>query len=612
MLQKFLTDISLPGCVIQAGPLNRVDACIKSWSPQELEKFVEANPRSNLFFMAGVKDSPGIRNERAEDDDIKLKNYFYFDFDIRKGSPYLEDEDIVYWGENTLPELLSADAVLAKWRYIIFSGNGIHVYYFGKQAIEISDKNAWKEGLRVLIEQAELLTDEKLDNSCVNVARIGRLPGSFNRKHNPPSQVRILKFQDTKISLSEMVATGERRITERRETAAQSSPPEDKVRNDTYNAIQKLPISEIVCRVMGWELMPNGKNFRDPSGGKHKATYIIPERNIVMHGGSDHIPKTANGFAPFEFVKAVKGLSTRDTFFWFKDHYPQVRIDKKPGAENTSYGIEEILKELQSSPPNCLHINPELTPFRLLARKKVTRIGALFGTGKSKFGYFLADQLLRSGYRGIIFSTEVDTTEVLAHLISIQLGCKYMDILEQKRSPSEASLQIYSGLKIFDVRHTSNSLRQMEDLIAKAKTDGGVDFIMLDYSQMIDMKPEVYNWAREYGKNLQSLAQRHDVAIIDVCQLGKEGLTDLHEQQGYIPFEGGGPLNQSADVSILISRNKSLGTYDPHCIVDVRKSKTLQRRVRLNMIYDWKHSSFRLEGSSDDAANVAHALQTGK
>lgn len=614
MLEKFLADLAVPGCSVQLGTTSKILFWDESPKPDELKKFLMLNGGKDLFFLGGVNASTGNWKEatRAKDSDVSHKNYFYIDFDLRKNHPEYTDEQIkgqiATWVTDTLADLGDP---YDRWRYVVFTGNGLHVYYFGFKPVPVQAE-PWKRGLMEFVEHVSKAFGEEVDPTCVNISRIARLPGSLNHKSLPAKRVEILDFRDKRVDLEGMVTRG-RELAEKKKAAVAAEPPRP-VSDDTYQEIQRLPVGELMCRLMGWTLDKNGKNFWETGDPKPKAPFVSDKGNFIVHGGTKYLPPSKVGYKPFELVKNLKKYDNSQVFDWFKMTYPHIRaksFKEHAGFQETpaDYGIGTAFEELRHLELRCLSIGEFWDDWRLLVRGKVTRVGAMPGTGKSKLGYFLTHQLLLKEYRGLFFSSEVQTAEVIAHMLQIRMERPYLDILEHRVDVPKELEADYKNLKVFDVRHTGNNLGRIEQIVkrekdrAEASGERPPDFIVLDFSQQFTPKGggsgEIFSWAMRYGNECQELSQKYDVAVIDVCQLSLKGNKDEEEKYGHVPYEGGNKLHQTADISSLISRDRSLSGQNEQVMWSVRKSKAMGRRFDLEMSYSWTTGRFELESAQD-------------
>lgn len=623
-LEQFLSDISIPGLITQVGSENTViDTFDGKESVKNLLVRFEALTTicdQNMYFLGGVRKDRG--KDRAADTDIDQKNYVYFDFDIRKAQPELTDAEIKDIGK-WLIDVLSTDSLLSQWRYIVFTGNGLHLYYFADQPLLILDQKKWKMGHRVILRKLEELTGMELDASCTNIARIARLPGSQNFKSNPPKDVEILHHQASHCQwLSQLEGLGEAettKIEEENRLKAQKMTTMFPLMTDTYKAIQAIPIDNVVTRLFGWE--SDGKHFFEPGSRKKSACFVAENENYLVHGGTSHIPSSQVGFRPFELVKEVKKLENSSVFQWFKDQYPEVReisnkekSDKEKQVQQQIAGrgdIASVFGELQNSKFEQLMFDPQFDSMKFIIRGAVTRIGAFSNIGKSKLAYFLARGLLKSGHRGILFSTEVPRHIVLTNLLSIVTGYHFWDILEKKVDIPKAALDQFANLEIYDVSQTKNNLTTYEALVQRSIDEGGKrpDFVMIDFCQGVTPSARSdgeYMQMSRYAFEVQSMAQRLNISVIDLSQISNEGVKDEFNKIGFIPFKGSGHLYSSADIGILLKRENKDNPDDKSMVFDIRKHKYLPPKREM-LECDFSNGTFKVFGSEFERAPVVYS-----
>ncbi|PIR48109.1 hypothetical protein COU80_06065 [Candidatus Peregrinibacteria bacterium CG10_big_fil_rev_8_21_14_0_10_55_24] len=197
-LESFIKDVQMPNCIVQAGQAMRVMEIV---TPENYEQFLQAHSTLDLYFLGGARNDLGL--QRAKDADILMKNSLFFDCDIRKTDVDISDGQIKEAADG-IEEQLRNHPVLGQWRYIVFSGNGLHLYYFG-DSIQITSAENWKGGMNTFIDKLEQATEMKFDRACTNVARIARLPGSFNCKSTERKLVEIVKFQDKRASFLQKI-----------------------------------------------------------------------------------------------------------------------------------------------------------------------------------------------------------------------------------------------------------------------------------------------------------------------------------------------------------------------------------------------------------------------
>ncbi len=327
-IKDFITDLQIPRYAIQVSSLNYVFGKL---TLESYDGLIQKLKKENTYLLGGI--SPKKAN-RAEDDDVKQKNYFFIDFDIRnyfkeQHAEEVDDEQVKEIGIG-ITKSFDEDPILKDWRYLVFTGNGCHIYLFG-DPVSITSKENWKYGMKKILKHAEKIAKMPPDKGCVNVGRISRLPGSFNHKNDRTVLVEILKMKESTFDISKVQQWGTeelKRVTEEAKKRAEKIAVQYKNADDTYNMIQSIPIEVLICRELGVDIeegKDGKKNFDDPAEGRIRGYWVPPGSNHVIHGGTSAFSGEHEGYSPFEFIKMIKGFSNKQTFDWFKDNFVEVR-----------------------------------------------------------------------------------------------------------------------------------------------------------------------------------------------------------------------------------------------------------------------------------------------
>ncbi len=143
----------------------------------DIERFVTAHMHENLFFGVNSRKGGGKKEH------VQEVPCLYADMDFKQYAG----------GEQEAYERLKA------FRYapsiVIHSGNGLHVYWFLKEAEEPSGKI---ESILRGIAQAL-----QSDSSVAELARILRIPGTVNYKNGQKKPVKIVQWTDQEYNLSD-------------------------------------------------------------------------------------------------------------------------------------------------------------------------------------------------------------------------------------------------------------------------------------------------------------------------------------------------------------------------------------------------------------------------
>lgn len=342
-LQSLIESLMIPGLNLLAGTAEKVDIVL---TPDNYQSYIDANANKDLFLLGGVDPTIGVR--RAKDNDVRKKNYFLVDIDVReiwrKKREEITDEHIKEQGIAIVELLNKSGTIAGDWRLIVFSGNGLHIWYVG-DPIAIESKEAWKEGLRTFLRGFEMRIGLPPDYACINLSRLSRIPCSYNNKKGRHTFVEVLATQDKRMDLENIIDLGEKSLQSLRESALAKLAEAKRttvVGSNTYVAIQAIPIGQVVSRIMGWEF--DGRNFVDPAMNpqKQKACYVPEGENFIVHGGTDHFSNEQKGYGPFEFVKMHHQFDNKQTFEWFRTHYPDIEeVAKRDFAEKKKSAKQE-------------------------------------------------------------------------------------------------------------------------------------------------------------------------------------------------------------------------------------------------------------------------------
>lgn len=314
-----------------------------------LKECKEVNTEENFYFLAGVTD-PKVRNR---DSQIKLKNYFAFDLDIRslvsKGT-WIPPEEVydseILWIADTFKDYLKGKE-FGDWRYIVFSWNGLHIYYTGKTLRVPEDITASEYQDAMMAYQFEfksIFESEYMipDPACINIWRVFRLPWSYNQRSKYPTlwktQCRILYTQDIDSELVWEMPTvwkiiqekkikllnleKEKRIKER-EVKIKSwelNKESEKIKED----IKQIPIEEVFDRLgviqHGWF---NGKNWIDPRDRSYFSFWKDKDNFIHVANSTTLAPYTnwLDGLDNFHLVMNTLNIDFPRAIEWFKNNF---------------------------------------------------------------------------------------------------------------------------------------------------------------------------------------------------------------------------------------------------------------------------------------------------
>lgn len=198
---SFFKHLHITGTHVQIGTLDKVIAYGEQIFPDSstLVKLLQDYENHDMYFLGNIarekyKSAPHKRE--THDDDIEQKRYVFFDFDVRN---YFKENDMEISDEeikdiaNDFTIAAKDHPLWGKWSYIVFTGNGIHVYY--TSLASYVNKKQFSLGYKHFAEEIDILFGVPSDKKCSNTARIARLPGSRNNKGGKHTLVEIIASQ---------------------------------------------------------------------------------------------------------------------------------------------------------------------------------------------------------------------------------------------------------------------------------------------------------------------------------------------------------------------------------------------------------------------------------
>lgn len=163
------------------------------WFPANKPKQVDPLwNRINVYFGVHPSRTQGGVRTRGKIEDVEVVNCLFAEFDLAEGQP----------PEHLLAAIMSLEIPPS---VIIFSGGGYHCYWMLEQTYHVDSDSARQRIIEIQYAWDEYVTG---DNHVKDLARVLRVPGSYNRKPeyapNYP-RVEIVKFDaEQQYSLDEL------------------------------------------------------------------------------------------------------------------------------------------------------------------------------------------------------------------------------------------------------------------------------------------------------------------------------------------------------------------------------------------------------------------------
>ncbi len=209
----------------------------------------------------------------------------------------------------------------------------------------------------------------------------------------------------------------------------------------------------------------------------------------------------------------------------------------------------------------------------------------------------------------LIFSLEMSSQQLVDRMLSAESRVNAWNLRTGRLSSDRDfsllrdSLDKLAKAKIFIDDQAGNSIVRMKSLARRIKAEKGLDFIIVDYLQLMSTSKNydsMVNQVTEISRSLKALAKELDVPVLALSQLsravesrgGKPRLSDLRDS---------GSIEQDADVVMFIHReDKGKDEADKTNIAEILIEKHRNGPTgKVDLYFDEKTTTFlNLEKSS--------------
>ena len=283
-----------------------------------------------------------------------------------------------------------------------------------------------------------------------------------------------------------------------------------------------------------------------------------------------------------------------------EDYYKLIslkeEIDKIRSWEwNKAYSIKSIALELMDSVySNSYKVHtktliPELDEiiWWWVIPWTVTRITAYSNTGKSKFAYFLASNLLKQWKKTLFINLEVPKDTVLQNILASYSGKHLNDIIKQHGTSA-----IWDYLNEYtDLPLTIVDNKWEWEAISSFIISNKPEVVFIDFIQNIEIEwNNVYEQMSKIAKRIQRLAIEQNIIIIDVSQMSNDGAKN-YKIGDMIPSKWGGELVASTDIGLVLTSNSERGDL---LNLYVAKNKFWRKEDCIELQVNYKLNQFKV------------------
>lgn len=203
------------------------------------------------------------------------------------------------------------------------------------------------------------------------------------------------------------------------------------------------------------------------------------------------------------------------------------------------------------------------------------------GGGKSLGLTNIAAHAAGQGHKGILFSVEMGRMEITSRIMAAGASAEYGQITRRtmddyNRSRVAAYASDAQAMPLWVSDQAALTIEQIHTEARKLKTTQGLDFVAVDYAQLL--KPTDSRATRErqiatISWGLKTLSNQLDIAVITACQLNR-GATKEDRPPTIAELRESGSLEQDADVVILLHHEKRDGEPSGEIQLIIGKNRT--------------------------------------
>lgn len=557
-MHQFFTDLACPGTRIQVSTLTTV----LGYDGDSLSHLLLNNQDTDLYFLAGIDTARHMsppHPRQITDNDIVRKRHVFFDFDIRKQCA-LEGREVtnddIKWIAAEIAVKLSTHAVLSTWKYILFTGNGLHIYYVG----DVFDVNVqeYKYAYDTWARKITYITGYEADPACKNPARIARMPGSYNNKKGKHTLVEIIAFGQH-IEPSPLVS----------HILTYRSPMKEVAVQDVIHYAKTTPVKSCLEQ-LGYQF--NDKNHL--LEGDRETSITVNEQNNYIHRfsrkpGSGDLISFLMGYRTIPFLEACELVAHNlmNAQLLTSPH------DKRANDIRSKAKMKDFMKTYMTPQPKN---NKTWGLAHLDERFERPRDGdfILFlgeaGVGKTSMSIFMATQNAKAGVKTLFLSYEMSTENLITRYINTRaqiteeqrICAKYDNdqIQVMKSVIEEVNNDNLTWLDMNDVKDTKDweltkSLMRDYDLIVidnfSRIVPRGTEEIQLqshiseDISQFVEGSSKtivmIHHFAKKVGVTQRGLEARGSQKLIDDISIhvsiSRDSMAESHDEDaGIIDF----------------------------------------------------------------------------
>jgi replicative DNA helicase len=200
-------------------------------------------------------------------------------------------------------------------------------------------------------------------------------------------------------------------------------------------------------------------------------------------------------------------------------------------------------------------------------------LGARPSVGKSAMMNKIAVSIAKAGYKVGIVSLEMNNNEIAARLAALETDTDFQVVYRNLFRDENEHRKFYDtittgaiNLPLFVSDKTRVDVNSIRAKATKLKHKHGLDFLVIDYLQLIESTSTNKNYNREQevskiSRGMKLLAMELEIPVMTLCQLNRSS-TQRKGDNRYpqlSEFRESGAIEQDADIAMILHRDWMAG-----------------------------------------------------
>jgi replicative DNA helicase len=346
-------------------------------------------------------------------------------------------------------------------------------------------------------------------------------------------------------------------------------------------------------------------NRQEPINQISVAHELETQEKLEDVGGRSYLAKVVNVVPTSVHIKhyanLVRRTATMRTLINAAENISDIGFDNDPDIENALSKAEDIIYSIRNDQPSrdFVPLRETLTPyletsssslsdsenqpissgFKLLddllgglQRSDMLVLAARPSVGKSMFALNLAINAAMNDQKVAIFSLEMGREQIATRMLATQARVNMHSLRMMRLSSSQENRLVdaigrLSDLSIFIDDSPVQGVAEMRGKARRLQLEFGLDFIIIDYMQLISNNKGNRETNRaqevsEISRQIKAMARDLKVPVIAVSQLSRA----IEHRQSHRPLlsdlRESGSIEQDADVVMFIHREEKFTTKE--------------------------------------------------